>query len=105
MSFITLKNRLLLTSNTSSPWGSLFISPTFIAAALAHVSDVEVGSSKKSFCNFSVIGLSKSAKYIVTPSILGSSNATMGILKREKIGKIRNYDIDFSRDLMMSKER
>jgi hypothetical protein len=53
----------------------LEISPTLIAVALAQVKEVEEGSSKKSFFNFSDIGLSKSARYIVTPSIFGSGNA------------------------------
>jgi hypothetical protein len=51
------------------------MSPTLIFAPLAHVNDVDVGSSKKFFANFSVIGRSKSAKYIVTPSTFGSWNA------------------------------
>ena len=61
----------------TSPWGSLFMSPTLIVVSRAHDNEVDVGSSKKFFWSFSLMGRSKSAKYIVTPSNLGSLKANI----------------------------
>ncbi len=61
---ITLKKRLRLSSNTSSPSGPLATSLEIfmIGAVLAHVRLVDEGSLKKLEVNFSFSGLSNSVR-------------------------------------------
>lgn len=73
---ITLKNKFLDSSNTSSPSELVLMSDlNVIGPVLTQVREELEGSLKKSFASFSVRGLSKSLMYSATPETFGSSKA------------------------------